>query len=258
MLEKIHSQNADVVCSTVASVTPKNKIEIAPFSHAHGPLRISLREGAYRSLFKIHMCHTKSAYTKLPVGWAPAPNGEIVKQLMMALADPKLKWVPIHEVTALSFHGTPRRSSGVSPKSRSLQLLNFSEKIQNRKLRGDMVTKNSSIAYYFTSVVYHLGPPGPKLREYVDLISSQNVTHPEKPWNENDKNSWHLGEGQGFPFTKDQAEVAQSILNHRFRRKVPFGHAWRIYGSLTSVVCGPPIWTKKQGIPFLMKSIVGE
>lgn len=255
MLGRISSHQADVVCSTVASVREDNGIEIAPFSQASGQLRESLRSGTWRALFKIHMCHTKKSYEQLSQGWAPRLDGEKVKSLTMELAHERFKWVAIHEVTALSFHGTPRRDAVVSARSRSSQLRRFWRKIRTNKLNSSRLIRKGSIAYYFVSVVYHINPRGSNLDEYLKIIRGENIIGFPVGSKSPLYNSSHT---EDFPLTKKHRNVAHSILDYHAGKKISIERALLMYKSLTRIVCGPPIWTKRQGLSFLIGSTMGK
>ena len=254
MLAKIEVEQADVVCSTVASVRPDGKIEIAPYSQAYGPLRDLLRDGSWRALFKIHMCHTKKCYEQLPGGWMPREGDEIVRHLMMELAAKQFTWIAINEVTALSFHGSPRRDFGISRRSRIGQIRKYSKKIKGAKAQVNRIVNTASIVHYLISVTFEIKPVNSNLNDYLNLINAQTDSKSSKKSNGKKTLTNNSTNRNFFPFTMRQKKLAQAILDFRYGNKISAKNAWLIYRSLTQIVCGPPLWSRRQGLRFLLSS----
>ena len=200
------------------------------------------------------MCHTKKCYEQLPGGWMPREGDEIVKHLMMELAAKQFTWIAINEVTALSFHGTPRRDHGISTRSRIRQLRKYSKKIKSAKAQVNCIVNTASIVHYLFSVVYAINPINSNLDDYLNLIGAQSDSESSKKSNSKKTLTNNSTNRNFFPFTMRQKKLAQAILDFYCGNKISARNAWLIYRSLTKVVCGPPLWSRRRGLKFLISS----
>lgn len=261
LLEAIETSRADVACSSVASVASTGTIEIAPYSHARGPLRSLLRERTFRALFKIHMCHTKEAYLGLAKGWRARPNGEIVLYLLSDLAEEHHRWTSIPEVTALSFHGSPRRANGVSNTLRTREIERLWKDISALKFNGAVANKHGSVVHYFFNVLFHVSAISNDLNLYLKQLQSDFKPHQ----NGHSSSGRHRSFWKTTKFPEPQAHevrltayqtrAAQALLDYRVDSNISLLVALRILKSLRSTVAGPPALSRDQGVRFI-KSVL--
>ena len=158
MLEELKTSNAHATSSVIASITPKNKIEIAISDHATGILRDSISK--YINVYDTHFCILKKTYLELKSPFFSAENNSggprnFFKEIALSR---NINWVHIPEISALSFHGGPRRSSGISDSEKTHQIQEWYEKIIRKKIDSHILFTNSSVIGHLAGLI-HAFPP---------------------------------------------------------------------------------------------------
>ena len=116
------AHRAAVVTSTVASITPSDRVEIAVVDHSAGLMREVTDR--FLDLYDTHLSILATAYRGLdrPL-FSDAQDRGGPRHLVRTIAlSHQLVWAHVPQVTALSFHGTPRESMGI-PRSERLRQL---------------------------------------------------------------------------------------------------------------------------------------
>lgn len=242
---------ADVACSTMASVAANGEVQVALFDHTQGPLRDLLASRSWRAIFKIHLCHTKRSYLSLERGWSVAPDDDSVFSLLSSLAAPSYKWASIPQVTALSFHGSPRRSAGFSDERRTIEVARLAERIQSSALTGASVFERASITHYLFSLFWRVSPKANEgLDQYLESIGSHFRSH-SVPINTEE------GRHEKVRLSAEQTSDAQTLIKWWNKRSISPRKAFRLAVALSQTVNGPPIFTLYAATKFVLSAILG-
>lgn len=252
LLEALRNQSADVACSSVVSVTPRGNFELAPFDHSSGALRIQLTEAGYRSLFKVHMCHTKAAYETLEVGWGHRPDGQIVLHLLRELAAERYIWAAIPDVTALSIHGSPRRAAGMSDRARTREVGRYANRILSGNLTGFDVAQRASVIHYLFGVMYAVSPDNTSLDLYLRKLGSSYIT--ASPLGLCSDSSGPDLSGS-MCLTATQRRQAENVLRIYWGMRLSPLMTLKVLRSLRGFVVGPPTLSLRQAVRYFMQSI---
>lgn len=244
----IHGQ-ADVAISVSASASIARKtIEIGPLNHGLGELRDLLAAKKYRALFKVHSCHTRSSYLRLPYGWTLNEDGENVFSLLGGLARASNSWAWVPEVTALSLHGGPRRAWGMTNEQRVEENRRYWEQIKRGELTGPKISRESSVAHYLYSVAWAIPPDGTSLGEY---FAQLGIILPPEVGNQPEESLTAGFRNNLFLLTEEQENDAHCVISIVRGIPIRFKDALRIGRRLTDWVAGPPIMSQRHFLKLL-------
>ncbi len=151
LVRRIDEEGRDIVCSSVVTVTPANRLEIVLTDHSSGLLRSRL--GDYRAIFDTHVVHTKNAYMEL--------SGQIRSPQEMFAgfgANSLLSWGHEPLPTAMSLHGVSMRAAGLSGRERRLKNGDWYKRILAGRVNANYLVRRASVVGHLWLLFSHVPP----------------------------------------------------------------------------------------------------
>jgi glycosyltransferase involved in cell wall biosynthesis len=137
---------ADVVDSSVMSLARSGRIHRAWVNHSHPVQREALATGLLKLTFDTHLSHSKALYLRSGEAWTRG-----VAEMLSEFAASGARWTTLGGPTALSVHGSVRRSA--NPADRRAELLAWRDRIAGGLTAQSLESETTGVWYLYQTLL---------------------------------------------------------------------------------------------------------